>query len=92
MSKLQDIDKKIRNLVRSTQYFKDEIAQFTRRDNSEDKTALITEYEEYIKNNNQILKRFKDQSFRIVSAFVKAGANLEKDIYPLMKHKALYMP
>ena len=53
---------------------------------------MITEYEEYVKNNDRVLGRFKDQSLRIVGAFIKAGANLERDVYPYMKYKALYMP
>jgi hypothetical protein len=29
---------------------------------------------------------------RILSAFLKAGTNLGRDIYPKLKNKALYLP
>lgn len=49
------------------------------------------DYKSYIKENNDIIIRTKDEIWRILSAFLKAGMNLDKDVYPKLKHKDLYL-
>ena len=45
-----------------------------------------------MKENDAVLVDLKDQILRILNAFLKAGLNLERDVYPRMKYKGMYMP
>ena len=35
--------------------------------------------------------KLKDQIIKIMNAIIKAGTDIERDIYPKMKYRALYM-
>ena len=91
--KLEEIDNKIYHLINSNKYFKEEIqATKDKPEDYEDPEADREEYIEYIKENEGVINNFKDQIIRIMNAFLKAGTNVDRDVYPKMKYKGLYMP
>lgn len=49
------------------------------------------DYKTYIKENNEILFRTKDEVLKIVNAFIKSGVSLEKEVWPKLKHRELYL-
>lgn len=91
--KLEEIDNKIYHLINSNKYFKEEIqATKDQPEDYDDPEAERVEYAEYIKENEGLINNFKDQIIRIMNAFLKAGTNVDRDVYPKMKYKGLYMP
>ena len=81
---LEDLDNKIFMLIKSNMYFKSEI---------KDSTNLmeISEYRDYIEENEGVIIGKKDKIIRIITAFLKAGTNVDSEIYPKMPHRHLYM-
>ena len=78
--KLQELDTKIYMLLKSNT----QIAEDLKGD---------PEMHEYIKENEGIILRSKDEVLRILSAFLKAGIHIDKEgILTKMKHRHLYMP
>jgi len=54
--------------------------------------AEIEEFRGFIAENEDVILNLKNQMLRMLNAFMKAGTNLEKEIYPKLKYKGLYMP
>ena len=50
------------------------------------------EYKEYIKENADLIQTKKDTVIRILNAFIKAGTNMEKFVFPRMQHRSSYIP
>ena len=50
------------------------------------------EYQEYIKENADLVCTKKDTVIRILNAFMKAGTNLDKEVFPRMQHRSSYIP
>jgi len=57
-----------------------------------ERSALKQEYGEYIKENEDLICDKKNEVVKILQAFVKAGTNLDRDVLPKMKYRALYIP
>ena len=85
--KLEELDNKIYHLIRSNKYFIEEMQD---PENQED-PEVMQEFEDFKKENDDIILNSKDQIIRMMNAFIKAGTNIERDIYPKMKYRALYM-
>ena len=47
---------------------------------------------DYIKENEDLILDKKNQLLKILNAFMKAGTDLSKEVYPRMKYKGLYLP
>ena len=58
----------------------------------ENDKSTIREYKEYIKENEDLILDKKNEVIKIVSAFIKAGTNINKEVYPKMIYKSYYMP
>ena len=52
----------------------------------------IYEYKDYIKENEDLILNKKNEIIKIISAFIKAGSNIERDVFPKMKYRSYYMP
>ena len=50
------------------------------------------EYGEYISENADIILNKKNQVIKILNAFIKAGSNLDRDVFPKLKYKHEYIP
>ena len=48
--------------------------------------------DEYVKENEDLILDKKNQLLKILNAFMKAGTDLSKEVYPRMKFKGLYLP
>lgn len=46
------------------------------------KLVEVSEYKDYIKENEGVIIGLKEQLLRIMNAFIKAGTNIERDIFP----------
>ena len=102
--KLEELDNRIYHLLQSNKYFKQELEEGPDDDEDEDlderaklqkiieRSALREEYGEYIKENDDLINDKKNEVLRILQAFVKAGTNLDRDVLPKLKHRALYIP
>ena len=84
--KIEDIDEKINHLLQSNAFFEQEI-----KDNQDDEEYRI-ELKQYIKENQDLILDKKNQLLKILNAFMKAGTDLSKEVYPRMKFKGLYLP
>jgi hypothetical protein len=84
--KLEDIDEKINHLLNSNAFFEKEISE-----NPDDEEYAV-EMREYIKENQDVILDKKNQLLKIINAFMKAGTDLSKEVYPRMKYKGLYLP
>ena len=49
------------------------------------------DYRLYIKENYEIIMRTKDDVIKIINAFLKSGINLQKEVYPQLKYRSLYL-
>lgn len=87
INKLEELDNKIYHLLRSNKYFEEEMQN---PENQED-PEVIQEFKDFKKENDDIILNSKDQIIRIMNAFIKAGTNIERDIYPKMKYRSMYM-
>ena len=85
--KLEQIDNQIYHLMQSNDYMQQETENT--QDNDE---ATIREYKDYIKENEDLILDKKNEVIKIVSAFIKAGTNIQKEVYPKMIYKSYYMP
>ena len=85
IDKLEELDNKIYHLLESNKYLQEEIKD------TETKQE-VEEYKVFIAENQDVILNLKNQMLRILNAFMKAGTNLEKEIYPKLKYKGLYMP
>ena len=54
--------------------------------------ATISEYKEYIKENEDLILDKKNEIIKIITAFIKAGTNVQKEVYSKMIYKSYYMP
>ena len=93
--KLEEIDNKIYHLNRSNKYLLEEIKKMedgTQIDSDDDAgEETIQEYKDVITENEDVILDQKSMVYRIVSAFIRAGVNLQKEIYPKLKNKHLYL-
>lgn len=46
---------------------------------------------QYIKENNEIIEKSKEEIHKILNAFLKSGINLDKEVMPKLKYKSLYL-
>ena len=84
--KIEDIDEKINHLIQSNKFFELEIQE------NPDDEEYEKEMKEYIKENQDLILDKKNQLLKILNAFMKAGIDLSKEVYPRMKYKGLYLP
>jgi hypothetical protein len=85
LAKLEEIDFKINHLYESNKFFLSEMEEAETKDEKD-------EFVEYIKENEDLVLDKKNQVIKICNAFMKAGINLELDVYPKLKYKSLYLP
>ena len=78
IQQLQQLDVKVFQLDKSNRLIMQEL-----RDDPEK--------EEYIAENEAIIARSKHEILGVLGAFVKAGVDLEKEVYPALKHRQLWM-
>lgn len=78
IAKLEELDNKIYQLMKSNRIIEEDMKD-------------DADYKYYIKENNEIIIRSKDEIWRILTAFIKAAMNLDKDVYPKLKYRNLYM-
>ena len=45
----------------------------------------------YIKENDRLILRSRDEIHRILTAFIKSGITIDKEILPQMKYRDLYL-
>ncbi len=45
----------------------------------------------YINENDEIIMRTKDEIYRILTAFLKSGINIDKEVFPVMPWRKLYL-
>ena len=50
------------------------------------------EYSEYVKENEEVIDTKKNMVIKILNAFLKAGSNLDRDVFPKLKYKHEYIP
>ena len=86
LCKIEDIDEKINHLLQSNAFFEQE-----KKENPDDE-EYINEMDEYVKENEDLILDKKNQLLKIINAFMKAGTDLSKEVYPRMKFKGLYLP
>ena len=80
IARLQEHDTKIGMLVKSNKLIKEELADDRDMGN-------------YIKENEEIIRRTMDQILRILNAFMEAGIDLDKEgVLLKMPHRHSYMP
>ena len=77
--KLVELDTKLYHLYTSNQYLKQEAQE------AEDQ-AEANEYLEFVKENEEVITDKKGEVLKILTAFMKAGTDIERDIYPKMKY------
>ena len=49
------------------------------------------DWENYVRENEDIIVRTKDEIVKIMVAFLKVGVNLDKEVLGKLKHKNLYL-
>ena len=49
------------------------------------------DWENYVRENEGIIVKTKDEIVRIMVAFMKVGVNLDKEVLGKLKHKNLYL-
>ena len=57
----------------------------------EERKENIREYSTYVCENEDVIMNKKNDVFKIIAAFIKAGTNLETEIYPKMPNRKLYL-
>ena len=84
---LEVLDNKIYHLIRSNKEMQEERQQAIEDDDYE----LAQEWADFITENDGVIIKQKDTIIKILTQFLKVGTNLEKEIYPKMKYRSLYM-
>ena len=46
----------------------------------------------YLKENNEIMAKAKQNLLLFLSKFLKIGINLEKEVFPFLRYRDIYMP
>ena len=94
--KLEELDNQIHHLLESNQYFESGLAEARVNGVDEEEydsyADMEKEYAEYIKENAELICNKKNQVIRILNAFIKAGSNLDRDVFPKLKYKSEYIP
>ena len=73
-------------MIQSNKFFELEIQE------NPDDEEYEKEMKEYIKENQDLILDKKNQLLKILNAFMKAGIDLSKEVYPRMRYKGLYLP
>ena len=78
IQQLQQLDVKVFQLDKSNRLIREELHD-------------DPEMEGYLAENEAIIARSKHEILGILSAFTKAGVDVEKEVYPGLKHRQLWM-
>jgi hypothetical protein len=76
--KLKQLDTKIYQLMKSNKIIEEDLVN-------------DPDLPHYVKENNEIIENTKEEIMRILNAFLKSGMNLDKEVYPQLKYKSLYL-
>ena len=94
--KLEEFDNQLHHLIESNKYFEKELEEAKVNGVDEEEYAnfdeMQKEYGEYISENADIILNKKNQVIKILNAFIKAGSNLDRDVFPKLKYKHEYIP
>ena len=72
------MDVKIYQLTQSNEYLKKEFKD-------------DPDSDENIRENEELILKTKDEVYKILTAFLKAGINLDKEVFPTMPWRELYL-
>lgn len=94
--KLEELDNQIHHLLDSNKFFESTLSDAKVNGVDEEEydsyADMEKEYAEYIKENAELVCDKKNTVIRILNAFIKAGSNLDRDVFPKLKYKSEYIP